>query len=72
MILEGDEVQVRIVVKEINQTNLDALASLGIKIIYIPSDGDTLYAWVPIPKIRDLGEQEFIEVIYPEARPLPQ
>ncbi|KCZ73671.1 hypothetical protein ANME2D_00744 [Candidatus Methanoperedens nitroreducens] len=71
VILERDSIKVRIIAKEeVNQTNLNVLTSLGINIITVSSTH--IGAFVPIPKIRDLGEQEFIRVIYPDVRPRPQ
>lgn len=70
-IVEGDSIDLRIIVKEINQTNLNVLKSLEINVTFISSDGTELNAWVPIPKIRELGDLEFIERIYLNRRPIP-
>lgn len=69
-IIEGDNISSRIVIKEFNQMNLDILVSLGINITYI--DGNMLYTWTPIQKIRDLEEIEFVEMIYLDSKPVPQ
>lgn len=69
LILEGDNIKLRIIVQEINQTSLNVLASLGISVKSVSSDETHIGVFVPIPKIRDLGDIEFIKVIYPDAKP---
>ena len=69
LILKGNKIKLRIIVKEINQTNLDVLESFGINVTSASSDGTHIGAFVPIPKIRDMGKLEFINVIYPDVKP---
>jgi hypothetical protein len=68
-IVERDSIDLRIIVTEINQTNLNILKSIGVNVTFVSPEGNDLNAWVPIPKIHDLGELEFIDMVYPEEKP---
>lgn len=71
-IVRVDSIKSRIILKEINQTNLNILASFGINITFIPSEGNELNAWIPIAKIHDLEELEFVEIVYLDRNPVPE
>jgi hypothetical protein len=39
-------------------------------VTFVSPEGNDLKAWIPIPKIRDLGELEFVEIVYLDSKPV--
>lgn len=73
-IIEKGNIGVRISITENNETYIKMLKSMSIEVLDVIDATDiggeiSVEAFLPIPKIREVGELKFVKAVYVESKP---
>lgn len=76
-IIENGAIRVRISIIEDNITYVDMLKSLGLNVLYIINTTDiggdiSVYSLLPISKIREVEDLQFVKIVYVSSKPALQ
>lgn len=73
-IIENGSISVRISITENNKNYIEILKSINIQVLDVIDASDiggeiSVEAFLPIPKIREVGELQFVKAVYVESKP---
>lgn len=74
-IVENNSIKVWISITEENKTYVDTMQSMGINILYVLNSTDisrgiSAHAFLPIPKIHEVGELKFVKYVSFSVKPI--